>query len=132
MSIAPERRASTCRGPLAYGSGGILVVQAVVDPNTYFSCLVVDPSSGLDPVVERCDAQWRYMIERVWLHLNAPSEEEIASYIRRAWQCAKDKGILLPSQPNESDLGLVVYPGSGCEPWNRKTPKRRRGGWSGL
>ena len=105
-------------GPMSYQEGGALVVQPGVDPGMYLTYLISDPSPSDDPVIERCDMGWRWHVEQVWLHQNAPTEDEIDVWLDRAWACAREHGIKLSDPPSVAkDLHLVVGAGLGCKPW---------------
>jgi hypothetical protein len=63
--------------------------------------------------------QWRYLIEQIWLHQQAPTPEEVNAWLDRAWECARHKGIYVSDPPDlAQDVSRVVNPQSGCEPWN--------------
>lgn len=112
-------------GPLRYPDGFLVVVPGV-NPNIYLSyeVLMGDESDeetelALSAVMEQCDVQWRWWIEQVWLRQHEPSEIDIQRWLDRAWECARQRGYEISEPPSaDDDLHKVVFPGSGCEPWN--------------
>jgi hypothetical protein len=74
-----------------------------------------DEDQRLSEVDARCESQWSYRIEQVWLRKHAPTQEEVRAWSERAWRCARERGLPLSDPPTEVDaLDAVSF---GCHPW---------------
>lgn len=106
------------RGPLRYPEGGISVA-AGHDPRNELGLLAYDITSAEDQrwsdVNQRCQVQWYYMVERVYLRQFAPTEEDIRAWLERAWDCAAASGLAVSDPPTEQEaVNAVMF---GCRPW---------------
>lgn len=106
-------------GPMRYPDG-YLVISPGFDPHLQLTLRArgTDAGDGVDrfgPVNERCQAQWYYAIEQIWIEQNEPTQAEINAWLERAWDCAREKGLPLSNPPTEAEaMESTAY---GCEPW---------------
>lgn len=105
-------------GPLRYPEGPISIAPGI-DPRHRLGVLARNVPAAedgrWDEVSGRCQAQWSYAIEQVYLRQFNPTEEEIRAWLERAWVCLEDQGIELSNPPTEQEaVRSVAY---GCEPW---------------
>jgi hypothetical protein len=107
-------------GPLKFGdSRAPIAIEPGVDPRPRLSSFAHDPDPpGEDrfgPVNARCQAQWSYAVEQVFLERFAPTEEETQAWIERAWDCMRTNGHPINDPPTLQDaMASVAY---DCEPW---------------
>jgi hypothetical protein len=107
-------------GPFRFPEpGAVLAVEPGVDPGLRLSWTVTVRDAGedqrLSEVDARCQSQWSYRIEQVWLRKHAPTQEEVQAWLERAWGCARERGLPLSDPPTEVDaLDAVSF---GCHPW---------------
>lgn len=103
-------------GPLRYPDG-FVAVQPGFDPRlklTLVAHVEGDENDRFGEVNARCQAQWSYAVEWVFLHQFAPTEAEIQAWLERAWECARRLGLPLSDPPTVEDAVNAVPP---CEPW---------------
>ena len=106
------------QGPLRYPDGPITVAPGE-DPTRRLGVIMraVNPEDDArsGEVSGRCQAQWSYAIERVYLDQFAPTEAEIQAWLERAWACMREQGIEVSDRPTELEaMDSVAY---GCKPW---------------
>jgi len=106
----------TVVGPYRYPEGP-LVYSPGEDPSYRLTYGVIDtadePRQG--EVLARCEAQWLYRIQYVWLGKHAPTAAETQAWLERAWACARARGVPLSEPPTEDDAMDAVA--AGCRPW---------------
>jgi hypothetical protein len=105
------------QGPLQYPEGGIAIAVGA-DPTLQLGIRMRagdDPNDRLGEVAARCQAQWSYAIEQLYLRQFTPTEAEIQAWLERAWKCAAEKGTRLSSPPTEQEAIFSVI--DGCRPW---------------
>jgi len=104
-------------GPLRYPDG-YLVVEPGMDPTlrlTLRATVSDEESDRYGEVNGRCQAQWSYAIEQVYLRQFRPSEAEVQAWLERAWTCLEERGEPISSPPTEEEaIGAVTL---GCRPW---------------
>jgi hypothetical protein len=104
-------------GPLHYPEGGISV-EPGYDPTHELSIrarVANDPQDRYGDINARCQAQWSYAVERVYLSQFEPTEAEIRAWLERAWRCLEENRQPLSSPPAiEEALSSVAF---GCRPW---------------
>lgn len=103
-------------GPLRYPDGPLLV-EPGVDPRHRLTLLArsVTDDQRWGEVNGRCQAQWSYAIEQVFLRQFTPTQAEIRAWLERAWACLREKGVPLSNPPTEEDaMQSIPY---GCRPW---------------
>lgn len=104
-------------GPHRYPDALFVTVGPGWDPSLLFTFAArdVDDDDRWTEVSDRCQAQWSYRIEQVWLEQNAPSEAEVQAWLDRAWTCLRERGAQLSDPPTpEEALQVTAY---GCRPW---------------
>lgn len=105
-------------GPLRYPDGP-LVMEPGIDPRHRLTLVAHDVTPDVDErwsdVNQRCQVQWYYMVEQVYLRQFNPTEEELRAWLERAWACALEKNMGLSDPPTEEEAMAAV--GSGCRPW---------------
>lgn len=103
-------------GPLRYPDGYVPVMPGF-DPRlklTLNAHVGEDAEDRFGEVNARCQAQWSYAVEWVFLHQFAPTEEEIQRWLERAWACAREHGLPVSDPPTVEEAIRAVPP---CEPW---------------
>jgi hypothetical protein len=108
-------------GPMSHDdSRAPMVIEPGSDPRLRLSSFArnTDRGDGVDrfgPVNGRCQAQWSYAVELVYLGQFAPTEAETQAWIERAWECMRENGHPINEPPTLEDAtASVAY---GCEPW---------------
>ncbi len=107
------------QGPLRYPEGYLVVVPGW-DPKHWLGSRASvgdDPQDRYGDVNGRCQAQWSYAVGAVYRRQFEPSEEEIQAWLRRAWDCARAKGLALSNPPTVEEASDAVP--FGCRPWER-------------
>ena len=105
-------------GPLRYPEGP-LAISPGIDPRHRLGVLARDVPAAEEgrwsEVSGRCQAQWSYAIEQVYLRQFNPTQDEIRAWLERAWACSKEKGLPLSNPPTEREaMNSISY---GCRPW---------------
>lgn len=105
-------------GPLRYPEGA-LSISPGIDPRYRLGVVARNVPAAEEgrwsEVSGRCQAQWSYAIEQVYLRQFNPTQDEIRAWLERAWACAKEKGLPLSDPPTEQEaVRSVAY---GCQPW---------------
>ncbi len=104
-------------GPLRYPDGYIVVTPGS-DPRrslTYRISPGDDPQDRAGEVDGRCQAQWSYAVSAVHVRQVEPTEDEIQSWLQRAWDCAREKGLPVSTPPTVKEAtDAVVF---DCRPW---------------
>lgn len=120
-----EREGFAVEGPYRYPEGPMIVFAPGADPSIRVDWAAVVPDEAseerrLDQVMLRCEMQWRYRIERVWLGKHAPSEAEVDAWLQRLADCAREHGlsVSLPPTPDEQVQAIA----RGCRPWEVPAP----------
>lgn len=108
-------------GPFRYPHPNAeLAIEAGTDPTLRLSWhgLNIKEEERFGEVTAACQAQWSHRIEQVWLRKNAPTQDEIETWLERAWECATQKGLPVSDPPTEEEaLNGVHY---GCRPWESR------------
>lgn len=107
-------------GPLAYPDGGLSLAPGD-DPRLSLSFQIFGDlpaaENPADDVDIRCQSQWSLAIEAVWDAQNAPSEQEVQTWLERAWRCAAERGMPLSDPPTVDEAMLSVIRPYNCTPW---------------
>lgn len=105
-------------GPLRYPVGGMSVAPGW-DPRHELSLLARNITSNVNQrwsdVNHRCQVQWYYMVEQIYLRQFLATAEETRAWLERAWACAEEKGMDLSDPPTEEEAVMAL--GFGCRPW---------------
>ncbi len=105
-------------GPLRYPEAPLAIAPGT-DPRHRLGLIARNIAAEEDErwsdVNQRCQVQWYYMVEQIYLRQFVPTEEETRAWLERAWACAEAKGVDLSDPPTEDEAVMAV--GLGCRPW---------------